>query len=97
MTFQTNFEGRCANFSAQFGSSGGGVIEAGFDSSIKIIQLPVEIWYEGEYEVTPSVEPQILETAQKTMKRDVEIKAIPFFNVSNSSGGSTVYIGSEVL
>lgn len=97
MTFQANFEGRCANFSAQFGSSGGGVIEAGFDSSIKVVQLPAENPYEGEYEVTPSVDPQVLETAHKTMKRDVEIKAIPFYNVSNASGGSTVYIGSEVL
>lgn len=84
MNFEAKFEGQSANFSAQFGSS------------LKVIQQSTETWYEGEYEVTPSVDPQVLETAQKTMKRDVEIKAIPFFNVSNSSGGTTVYIGSEV-
>ena len=52
--------------------------------------------YRGTYDVTPKVDEQILPTAQKLMARDVTIKAIPIYNVSNDSGGSTVYIAREV-
>lgn len=52
--------------------------------------------YEGDYIVTPKVAQQTLPTAQKLMEADVLVKAIPFFNTSNTSGGSTVYIGNEV-
>ena len=50
--------------------------------------------FEGDYEVTPKVEAQTLQTRNKLMKADVSIKEIPFFDVSNTSGGSTVYIGT---
>lgn len=52
--------------------------------------------YEGKYEVTPKVEEQCLETKDKLMKDNVNIKSIPFFSVSNETGGNTVYIGKEV-
>lgn len=52
--------------------------------------------YMGDYEVTPKVTEQSLETKDKHMTDNVMIKSIPFFNVSNTSGGSTAYIGSEV-
>ena len=52
--------------------------------------------YNGAYEVTPKVIEQALKTKDKRMTDDVRIKSIPFFNVSNTSGGSTAYIGSEV-
>ena len=52
--------------------------------------------YTGDYIVTPKVEPQTLPTNGKVMGDDVTVKSIPFFNVSNTSGGSTVFIGSEV-
>ena len=52
--------------------------------------------YDGSYEVIPKTEGQTLETNQKYMKSDVTIQKIPFYDVSNESGGSTVYIGSEV-
>ena len=52
--------------------------------------------YEGDYVVTPKVVEQTMPTQDKVMLRDVTIKSIPFFDVSNTSGGSTVYIGSEV-
>ena len=52
--------------------------------------------YDGAYEVTPKVEEQSLLTKDKHMTDDVTVKAIPYFNVSNESGGSTVYIGNEV-
>ena len=52
--------------------------------------------YEGEYDVTPKVSEQTLPTAMKMLTEDVTIKSIPFFNVGNTSGGSTVYIANEV-
>lgn len=53
--------------------------------------------YIGPYEVTPNVkEQQILNTTDRVLHKDVTIKEIPYFDVSNTSGGSTVYIGSEV-
>lgn len=52
--------------------------------------------YDGSYEVTPSVDAQTLETAGKLMEDDTKIKAIPVYEVSNTAGGTTVYIGTEV-
>ena len=52
--------------------------------------------YTGDYIVTPKVESQVMHTSGKVMEEDVTVKSIPFFNVSNTSGGSTVFIGSEV-
>ena len=52
--------------------------------------------YEGPYEVIPKVEAQTLETAGKIMKSDVAVKAIPIYEVSNTSGGSTVYIAKDL-
>ena len=52
--------------------------------------------YEGEYEVTPTVDGLSLPTRQKYMTDDVKIHAIPFFEVSNPSGGSTFYIADEI-
>lgn len=52
--------------------------------------------YEGDYEVTPTVEGLSLPTRQKYMTDDVKILAIPIYEVSNPSGGSTVYIADEI-
>lgn len=49
--------------------------------------------YEGEYIVTPKVESQTLDTAQKLMRADVLIKEIPYAEVTNTSNGKTVTIG----
>ena len=53
--------------------------------------------YDGEYKVTPAVHEQTMATNQKVMKDDVTIKKIPYYDVSNQAGGSTVYIGGDVL
>lgn len=53
-------------------------------------------YYKGDYTVTPKVEKQELATRQKFLTENVKIKEIPFFEVGNSEGGDTVYIGSEV-
>ena len=52
--------------------------------------------YAGGYEVTPKIAEQVLATKQKYMKEDLKINAIPCYDVSNSAGGSTVYIAKEL-
>ena len=52
--------------------------------------------YTGDYEITPKVDAQTLPTAQKFLHQDVTVKGIPIFDVSNMSGGRTVYIAKEV-
>lgn len=51
-------------------------------------------YYEGPYEVTPMVDTiQILPTSNLVMSEDVSINEIPYYEVSNLSGGKTVTIG----
>jgi hypothetical protein len=52
--------------------------------------------YDGATEVTPMVNSQVLPTAQKITKEDLTVKAIPYYDVSNSAGGNTIFIGNEV-
>lgn len=52
--------------------------------------------YEGEYTITPKVLEQKAYTAGKVLTDDITVFAIPYYDVSNASGGSTVYIGNEV-
>lgn len=52
--------------------------------------------YTGPYEVTPKVEAQTLPTKGKLMRSDVEVQKIPYFETSNTAGGSTVYIAKEM-
>lgn len=53
-------------------------------------KLPV---YEEEYFVTPSATAQTLSTAGKTMTDDLTVEEIPYYEVSNAEGGTTVNIG----
>lgn len=52
--------------------------------------------YAGPYAVTPDISAQTLATAQKFMRQDVSIHAIPYYDVGNSAGGRTIYIGKEL-
>ena len=52
--------------------------------------------YDGPYDVTPKVDKQQLKTKRKYMTDDVKIQAIPYFEVSNTTGGNTVYIANEI-
>jgi hypothetical protein len=61
-----------------------GVITAGAESLMGQIPGTLEFRYTrsapeyaGEYSITPAAEPQILETAGKIMRYNVEIKPIP--------------------
>lgn len=49
--------------------------------------------YEGDYEVTPRLYGQSLETADKVLQNDVTIHQIPVVYTSNIFNGQTVVIG----
>lgn len=68
-----------------------------FDNYQKVTEFVGGSPYEGEYEVTPKVTEQTMATKEKVMLEDVTILAIPYYDVGNTAGGSTVFIGSEVL
>lgn len=52
--------------------------------------------YEGEYVVTPRPwNETILETENKILRNNVTVEVIPYYETSNLSGGSTVYIGGN--
>lgn len=51
--------------------------------------------YTGTYKVKPKVTEQVLLTKNKSMLDDVTVFQIPFSEVSNPSGGTTVTIGLE--
>ena len=52
--------------------------------------------YVGEYEVTPKVEQStVLETTNKVLAKDITVKKIPQFEVSNEADGKTLIIGEE--
>lgn len=52
--------------------------------------------YTGTYEVIPKSTEQSLQTKYKYMSDDVSVHAIPYFEVGNTAGGNTVYIGGEI-
>lgn len=52
--------------------------------------------YEGEYDITPSTyNDQVLATRNLVMFKDVTVRKIPQFEVSNTSDGKTLIIGEE--
>lgn len=53
--------------------------------------------YEGEYVVIPKTVQQVLETNEKSMEKDLTVKAIPYSETANASGGKTVTIGDTIM
>ena len=52
--------------------------------------------YEGEYDITPSTyNDKVLATQNLVMTKDVTVRKIPQFEVSNTSNGKTLIIGEE--
>lgn len=52
--------------------------------------------YLGVYEVTPKLDQEtVLKTAKKVLSKDVTVKKIPQYEVSNEAGGTTFIIGEE--
>lgn len=80
---QTGFHGTFDEFKTYFGSY--------LENDDIIIDLDE---YTGEYTVTPlPTMDQILRTRHKNLKHDIIIKPIPYVEVSNEAGGTTVIIG----
>lgn len=50
-------------------------------------------WYAGPYEATPKRVDQYLETKGKTMREDVTVREIPYFETANPYG--TTYVIGE--
>ena len=49
--------------------------------------------YTGEYEIDPKAfESTVLNTRNKKLTQDVVVKPIQYLEVTNESGGSTIYI-----
>lgn len=57
------------------------------------VYIPEADMYDGPTEVIPAASEQVLPTAWKTLDKDVTVKEIPYAEVSNSSGGTTIIIG----
>ena len=52
--------------------------------------------YEGDYDVTPSTyNDKVMATRNLVMTKDVTVRKIPQFEVSNTAGGKTLIIGEE--
>ena len=82
--FTTNF----ADMNESFGVS--------FENLTFIHEKPDFDYYSGSYKVTPKVSEQVLETKQKIMESDLVVKEIPYFDTSNTAGGTTIYIGDSI-
>ena len=94
-SIDTLFNENNTNFCAKFDEIVSGFI-ADFGEISSITQYVGGEKYEGDYIVTPKVTEQTILTKNKVLLEDVSIKEIPFYNVSNSSGGNTVFIGDKI-
>lgn len=62
---------------------------------IKVVERDAPT-YQGQTTVTPDFEGTVLETAQKIVLTDITVNPIQVSRTSNSSGGTTVYIGGLI-
>lgn len=53
-------------------------------------------YYDGDYSVIPKVTRQTLPTEKKFLGSDIKVEKIPIFDVSNTSGGTTIYIADII-
>ncbi len=51
--------------------------------------------FDGSYTVIPAVAAKSLQTKDRLMSDDVTVTAIPYYEVSNPQGGSTIVIGDD--
>lgn len=73
------------------------LLHSGNGLSATITQGPMMISdcpdYEGDYVIRPAIDAQELETKGKRMKTNLLVQEIPYAEVSNTTGGTTVTIG----
>lgn len=91
--FDVGFDLRRQRLQTQFELTSN-IFPVAFDKFVAVTK-DVEC-YDGPYMVTPKVAEQVLPTAKKLMAADVTIAKIPIFDVSNTSGGTTIYIADEI-
>lgn len=72
------------------------IVVSGGSATPSIPSTPGIEVFTGPYEVTPTIKGFKMDTAEKYMPQDVKVKAIPFSDVSNIAGGTTVYIADAV-
>lgn len=66
-----------------------------FDDNVVVKVVSEHETYDGEYSITPKLEAQTLPTKKKVMSDDIKVEAVPVYETSNNSGGTTVYIVKE--
>ena len=81
--------------SAKVEFDSGSKMDVGFGQAQPVPEYVGGTIYDGEYEITPRVTAQTMSTRDKVMLDDVTIQAIPVYETSNNSGGTTVYIAKE--
>lgn len=91
VNFVLRFEEKDQRFKVRFEESNHN-LTVNFGEVVNIGHFPA---YEGDYEVTPKVVAQTLETANRSMESDVTIHAIPYYEVDNAFQGQTVIIGGN--
>ena len=91
INFVLRFEEKDQRFVADFERSEHGFV-ANLGEVVNTGHFPP---YEGDYEVTPKIVAQTLETANKSLESDVTIHAIPYYEVDNVFKGQTVIIGGN--
>ena len=69
------------------------IIDLSFENIHEITDNSKIPKYEGSYAITPKASAQMLLTANKYLEQDVQIKKIPYAEVSNIKGGLTITIG----
>lgn len=52
--------------------------------------------YAGSYSVTPTADGLTVPTAGSYMEQDVTVNPVPYSETSNTAGGTTIYVASEV-
>ncbi len=96
MDLNIQFDDSCMSFGANFSDDDLVEIETDFSELTYVTEYIGGDPYQGKYEVIPTVEEQILQTKEKVLADDIKILEIPYYDVSNTAGGSTVYIGRSL-
>lgn len=96
MRFNVQFKASSQRFTPKFGI-GPQQFAVGFKALQVVTQTEGDFGiYEGATVVTPQASHEVvLETAQKLLREDITVKKIPYYEVSNDSGGTTIYIATE--
>lgn len=93
----------CGSLSASVDLSGfiategalGGAVAAALELEGTVSMPETFERFDGSYTVIPAVAAKSLQTKDRLMGDDVTVTAIPYYEVSNPQGGSTIVIGDD--